>query len=65
MLVLERLVKDGRAAAGALELHRETPIHLISLYQYGELIHFGKRREQLSAVIEAGPSRRTGRRWNS
>jgi hypothetical protein len=54
MLVLERLVKDGRAPAGTLELHRETPVHLISLYQYGELIHFGNRREQLRAVIEAG-----------
>lgn len=55
MLVLEQLVRDGRAPAGALELHRETPIHLISLYQYGELIHFGKQREKLKAVIEAGP----------
>jgi hypothetical protein len=54
MLVLERLVNDERAPAGALELHRQTPVHLISLYQYGELIHFGRQRDQLKAVIQAG-----------
>lgn len=55
MLVLEQLIKDGRAPAGALELHRESPSYLISLYNYGELIHFGKQRAQLRKVVDAGP----------
>jgi hypothetical protein len=55
MLVLEQMVKDGRAPAGALELHRESPTYLISLYNYGELIHFGTQRTRLREVIAAGP----------
>jgi len=55
ILVLEQLVKDGRVPQGALELHREKPAELISLYNYGELIHFGKERQRLKEMVGGGP----------
>ena len=55
MLCLEQMVKDQRIPPFALEQHREIPLQLISLYNYGELIHFGERREKLKEVIGAGP----------
>jgi hypothetical protein len=55
LLVLERLVKEGRVPPSALELHREKPAELISLYNYGALIHFGKERQRLKELVGGGP----------
>lgn len=55
MLVLEQMVKDERIPPSALELHRQNPAYLISLYNYGDLIHFGRKREKLKEVISGGP----------
>lgn len=55
MLVLEQIVKHERVPPSALELHRQNPAYLISLYNYGDLIHFGRKRETLKKVISGGP----------
>ncbi len=54
ILVLERLVEEGRAPQDALDLHRGKPGELISLYNYGELIHFGEKRERLKELVGGG-----------
>lgn len=54
MWVLRALVANGKAPTGALELHRQIPNQIISLYNYGELIHFGDQREKLGELIGAG-----------
>lgn len=52
--VLRALVAEGKAPADALELHQKHPKQIISLYNYGDLIHFGKRRQEFADLIGAG-----------
>lgn len=55
MIVLEEMVSEGRVPPSTLELARKGPNYLISLYNYGELIHFGDKRGHLKELVGAGP----------
>jgi len=54
MHVLRALHADGKVSENALELHRDRPAQIISLYNYGEVIHFGAKRRELANLIGAG-----------
>ncbi len=54
MHVLRALYADGKVSENALELHRDRPAQIISLYNYGEVIHFGAKRQELANLIGAG-----------
>jgi hypothetical protein len=55
MLVLEQMVRDERVPASALDLKREGPNYLITIYNYGEPIHFGDQRARLKEIVGGGP----------
>lgn len=57
-LVVRRLVAAGQASPDSMPTYPWTPERLMKMFQYGELIHWGDEKEQLSKVTAVSPGQR-------